>query len=162
MATRGCPCGYRGHPLRACTCDLGEVRRYQGRISGPLLDRIDLTVHVPAPSFDDLTAPASGPTSAEVRAQIVGARAAQRRRFGPDETTTNAVMDESQLERWGALDAAGSALLKRAMDRLRLSGRAHARIRKVSRTIADLAQLERIEAAHVAEAIQLRCWEETP
>lgn len=138
------------------------MRRYQGRISGPLLDRIDLTVHVPSPSFDQLTGPPTGPASREVRAHVVRARDRQRRRFGDAETTTNAVMDESQLERWCRLEPDAAALLKRAMDRFKLSARAHARILKVSRTIADLAAEEHIALAHVAEAVQLRCWEENP
>ena len=161
-AMNPCPCGYRGDVQRACTCDPGEVRRYQGRISGPLLDRIDLTVHVPSPSFDQLTGPPTGPTSREVRDAVVGAREWQRRRFGDDETAINAVMDESQLERWCALEPDAATLLKRAMDRFKLSARAHARILKVSRTIADLAAEERIALAHLAEAVQLRCWEENP
>ena len=136
------------------------MRRYRGRVSGPLLDRIDLTVRVPAPSYDELNGPPSAPTSAATRAHIVEARVRQRLRFGDDETTTNAVMDEAQLERWCALDGDAAALLKRAMDRFKLSARAHARILKVSRTIADLAAQDRIDLTHVAEAIQLRCWEE--
>ncbi|MFN7952023.1 MAG: YifB family Mg chelatase-like AAA ATPase [bacterium] len=159
-AMNPCPCGYRGDPHRACVCDPGEVRRYRGRISGPLLDRIDLTVHVPAPSYDELNGPPSGTDSAAARTEIVEARVRQRLRFGDDETTTNAVMDEAQLERWCVLGGDAAALLKRAMDRFKLSARAHARILKVSRTIADLAAHDRIDVAHVAEAIQLRCWEE--
>ncbi len=153
-ATRGCPCGHAGDPAHACTCPPGAVERYHRRLSGPLLDRIDLHVDVPALPRDELLDGPDGESSREVRRRVVAARARQRHRLGP--ITTNASMRPSELERDTPLDAATRRLLERGIDRLGLSARAYARVRRVARTIADLAGRERVEAPDVAEALQYR------
>ena len=155
-AMNPCRCGFSGQPHRACTCPPGDVERYRSRISGPLLDRIDLRVEVPAVPFRELAGDAGGEPSAAVRARVYVARDAQRRRFTEQAIFSNAQMSSRDLRRTCAVDSAGSALLERAAERLGLSARAHHRILRVARTIADLAAAERIEAAHVAEAIQYR------
>lgn len=153
-AMNPCPCGHAGDPTHACTCPPGAVERYHRRLSGPLLDRIDLHVDVPALPRDELLDGPDGESSREVRHRVVAARARQRRRLGP--ITTNASMRPSELERDTTLDAATRRLLERGIDRLGLSARAYARVLRVARTIADLADRERIEAPDVAEALQYR------
>jgi magnesium chelatase family protein len=133
-----------------------QIERYMGRISGPLLDRIDMHIEVPAVPFQELSAQADGTSSAVMREQVSKARAVQRRRFGADNATLNSRMSTRQLRRHCLLDDEGKQLLKTAMDELGLSARAHDRILRVSRTIADLEPSERIRAAHVVEAISYR------
>ena len=127
-----------------------------GRISGPLLDRIDLHIEVPAVPFQELSASADGTSSATMRAQVSQARAAQRKRFGPDSHTLNSRMSTRQLRRYCALDQEGRSLLQTAMEDLGLSARAHDRILRVARTVADLEGSEPIQAQHVVEAIGYR------
>jgi magnesium chelatase family protein len=126
------------------------------RVSGPLLDRIDLHLEVPAVPFEELSATADGTSSAVMREQVGRVRAAQRERFGADNATLNSRMSTRQLRRHGALDAEGKALLRQAMDGLGLSARAHDRILRVARTVADLEGSASIQAAHVVEAIGYR------
>jgi magnesium chelatase family protein len=155
-AENPCPCGYRTDPDRSCTCAPGALLRYQRRVSGPLLDRIDLHVEVPRLATADLTrAPAAEP-SAVVRVRVVAARARQRERFRGTPLVTNAEMSSEQVRRWCPLDAAAAGLIRTATDRLRLSARSYYRVVKLARTVADLAGAEAIAAAHVAEALQYR------
>ncbi len=156
-AMNPCPCGYHGHPTRCCTCPPGAVHRYRNRISGPLLDRIDLQIEVAPLDPAELQGAAAGEPSAAIRERVVRAREVQRRRFeGIDGCRTNARMTAPLVERFCPLDASCERLLERAMRELELSARACDRIRKVARTIADLADRERIEPIDVAEAIGYR------
>lgn len=156
-AMNPCPCGYYNHPTRECTCSRSAVYRYMGRISGPLLDRIDLQIEVTPVSPAELKAAPAGEPSAAIRERVVRARAVQAARFRDAEGVhTNAMMNARMLRTHCPLDAAAATLLERAMERLGLSARAYDRIVKVARTIADLAGAERIAAAHVAEAINYR------
>lgn len=133
-----------------------QIERYHARISGPLLDRIDMHIEVPAVPFQELSAQADGTSSAAMREQVSKARSVQRRRFGADTATLNSRMSTRQLRRHCGLDEEGKQLLKTAMDELGLSARAHDRILRVARTVADLEGGECIKAAHVVEAISYR------
>ena len=152
-----CPCGYYNHPTKECTCSPGSVHRYMGRISGPLMDRIDLHVEVTPVTPQELSAAAPGEASAAVRERVVRARAVQEARFGGVERVhTNSMMNSAMLREYCRLDAASAALLERAMERLSLSARAYDRILKAARTIADLAGRADIVQADIAEAINYR------
>ena len=156
-AMNPCPCGYYNHPAKECTCSAGAVHRYMGRISGPLLDRIDMHIEVTPVPPSELADAAPGESSAAVRERVCRAREVQRRRFeGCGGVHTNAMMNAAMLREHCRLDAASAALLEQAMQRLSLSARAYDRILKVARTIADLAGRERIEPLDVAEAINYR------
>ena len=152
-----CPCGHAGDPTRPCVCAPGQVQRYLAKVSGPLLDRIDLHVEVTPVPFDDLRRREDAEPSAAVRGRVEAARERQAERFeGVAGRYCNAQLTAPEVRRWCRLDDAGQALLKAALTRLGLSARAHDRILKVARTIADLAGAEAVDAAHVAEAIQYR------
>jgi magnesium chelatase family protein len=152
-AMNPCPCGWAGDPSGRCACSGESVARYRGRISGPLLDRIDLQVEVPRTRAAELRGDAPpGEASAEVRERVLAARAVQRARSG----VPNAQLGQREMDRHCRLAAADQALLERAVDRLRLSARAHQRILRVARTIADLAHSERIGSPHLMEAIAYR------
>ncbi len=155
-AMNPCPCGLRGHPVRECRCTPLQVSRYCGRLSGPLRDRIDLIVEVPAVSSGALAAAAPGEPSGSVRARVEAARAIQADRHSRGGTRVNADLDGRGLARWCALGSAGAGLLAAAAERLALSPRSYDRVLKVARTIADLAASERVGEEHVAEAIQYR------
>ena len=156
-AMNPCPCGYYNHPARECVCSPGSVHRYMGRISGPLMDRIDLHVEVTPVAPAELAAAAPGEPSAAIRERVVRARGMQAERFrNLPGVHTNAMMNSAMLAEYCRLDAASAALLERAMERLALSARAYDRIRRVARTIADLAGRGRIGASDVAEAINYR------
>ena len=152
-----CPCGFYNHPERACSCPPGAVQKYLNRISGPLLDRIDLHVEVTPVGFNELSSLDPGETSAIIRERVIRAREKQYQRFS-DLTGiyANAQMDSSLLKKICRIERAGSAILKIAMEKLNLSARAYDRILKVSRTIADLDDQEEIKTEHLAEAIQYR------
>jgi magnesium chelatase family protein len=160
-AMNPCPCGHLGDQRRACDCPEPLVDRYRARLSGPLLDRIDLHVEVPAPSLGELRREA-GEASAAVAARVMAARERQQRRFPDRALPINAAMDARDTRRHCALDAAGERLLAAAFERLGLSARAVARVLKVARTIADLADADSIAAPHLAEAIQYRTLERRP
>lgn len=155
-AMNPCPCGYAGDPRRACTCGPALVARYLARISGPLLDRIDVQVDVPAVPVSDLARRGPAEPSSAIRARVAEARARQARRFAGEAFRTNAAMDARAVHRHCALDAASQALLVAAVERLGLSARAFDRLRKLARTIADLADDDAIRPEHLAEAIQYR------
>ena len=156
-AMNPCPCGYYNHPTRECNCSPGAVHRYMGRISGPLMDRIDLHVEVTPVPPQELSEAQPGEPSAAVRARVVRAREVQARRFqGECGVYTNAMMNTAMLREYCRPDEAGRQLLERAMERLSLSARAYDRILKVARTIADLAEREEISAQDIAEAIGYR------
>ncbi len=152
-----CPCGYLGHPTIACVCGQHQVDGYRGRISGPLMDRIDLHVDVPAVPYEALRKVGNEERSEAIRARVDAARAIQRRRFADDQGVhCNAQMDARLIREHCPVDDAGHALLERVVDRLGISARAWGRILKVARTIADLDGSEQIEARHVAESVGYR------
>jgi magnesium chelatase family protein len=151
-AMNPCPCGFLGHSAGRCRCTPDQVVRYRSRISGPLMDRIDLQIEVPALSREDLAGKARGETSAAIRARVERARGTQLARQGK----SNARLAAREIARHCTPDARGVELLKQAIARLGLSARAYDRVLKVARTIADLSGAARIDAAHVAEAIQYR------
>jgi magnesium chelatase family protein len=151
-AMNPCPCGYLGHPNGRCRCTPDQVARYRRKISGPLLDRIDLQIDVPDVPSEDLTRASCGEGSGAIRARVQKARQQMTARQGRE----NARLTTCETDRYCAPDKEGATLLKRAISRLGLSARGYHRILKVARTIADLAGVERISNAHVAEAIQYR------
>jgi magnesium chelatase family protein len=151
-----CFCGFSGEPRRECRCTPQQIVRYHGRLSGPLRDRMDLTVEVPAVPPETLGDSASGGSSAAVRARVVAARTRQRERYGANGPATNADLTPSLLARHCRLDHAGLRLLAAAVQKLSLSARGYERVRKLARTIADLSEQESIGADHVAEALQFR------
>ena len=143
-------------PRKATATELASMERYMSRISGPLLDRIDIHLEVPAVTYRDLRSKVQGTTSAQMREQVMRAIAVQRRRFGKNETMTNALMGKPELEKHCVLDDAGQLIMKQAMEEMGLSARAFDKVRKVARTIADLEGSENIQAQHVQEAVQYR------
>ncbi|MFA6908991.1 MAG: YifB family Mg chelatase-like AAA ATPase [Patescibacteria group bacterium] len=155
-AMNPCPCGYAGHPQRQCVCPPAAVTKYQKRISGPLLDRIDLHVEVPHVEFEKLTDTSVGETSEQIRSRIILARNCQQKRFGNRRIFTNAEMSPRELRAWCAVDSASAQILRQAVERLRLSARSYIRILKIARTIADIEGQECIGSVHVAEALQYR------
>jgi magnesium chelatase family protein len=155
-AMNPCPCGYYGDPVRECTCSLSTISRYQKRISGPLMDRIDIHIDVPRVDYQKLTDTRLGEPSEAIRARVEQAREVQRSRFADTELSSNADMGPGEVRKICQLDEAGRGLVRAAMQQLQMSARAFHRILKLARTIADLAGSERIETAHLAEAIQYR------
>jgi magnesium chelatase family protein len=155
-AMNPCPCGYYGDPVRECTCSMGVVSKYQKRISGPLLDRIDIHVEVPRVEYEKLADDRLGEPSANVRDRVEAARKRQAARFAGSGLMCNADMQPADVRVHCQIDDTGKSLLKAAMTQLQLSARAYHRILKLARTIADLACSERIQPAHLAEAIQYR------
>ena len=152
-----CPCGYYNHPERPCLCPPGAVQKYMNKISGPLLDRIDIQIEIVPVPFEKISIQTPSEPSAHVRERVIKARAIQEERFKADPGIyCNAQMETKQLHQYAIPDAAGMQLLKQAMTRLSLSARAYDRILKVSRTIADLDGAEKIETPHLAEAIHYR------
>jgi magnesium chelatase family protein len=151
-----CPCGYYNHPEKECICPPGSVQRYLNKVSGPLLDRIDLHVEVTPVSFDEMTANRKTESSAEIRERVIKARERQSKRFEGSEIYSNSMMSSQMVKEVCQINDGGKTLLKTAMEKLGLSARAYDRILKVSRTIADLAESEEIKIEHLAEAIQYR------
>jgi magnesium chelatase family protein len=153
-ATNPCPCGYSGDREKPCICAPAALERYRNRISGPILDRIDLFVGVPRLSSSEIATKNRGTTSSEILARVQEARAKQAKRFG-NTSKTNAAMEEKDFRHAGfSIEALKFAL--EAVDRLGLSGRAHNRIRKIARTIADLAGSDSVVIEHMAEAVGYR------
>jgi len=156
-ALNPCPCGYYTDPRHECTCSPQQIQRYMSRISGPLLDRIDIQVEVPALSYDELANKTPGESSVTMRTRVKSAREAQLERFDRDDRIfCNAHMQSHHVRDYCALDTDSQSLLRNAIEKLGLSARAYDRILKVSRTIADLAGSQRIETAHIAEGIGYR------
>lgn len=152
-----CPCGYYGDPTHHCVCSPGQIQKYLNKISGPLMDRIDLHCEIAALPFKDLSKAAPGEPSAKIRERVIAARALQTERFKDyKDVHCNAQMTERMIHRFAEPDDAGLELLRVAMERLSLSARAYSRILKVARTIADLAGSERVLSEHLAEAIGYR------
>jgi len=155
-AMNPCPCGYFGDRVRACRCSVQQIRQYQGKISGPLLDRIDLHIEVPSVKYRALSGKEMGESSATIKNRVNLTRERQQKRFGNSGVMVNARMTEKQIKSFCHIDEESHALMEMAIEKLGLSARAMNRILKVSRTIADLESKEHIEPAHVAEAIQYR------
>jgi magnesium chelatase family protein len=156
-AMNPCPCGYYNHPDKACVCGPGIVQKYLNRISGPLLDRIDLHVEVTPVTYDELAHDCPDEGSEEIRTRVIEARLIQEKRFTNQKGVhCNAQMESKDIQLHCKINEAGGIILRNAMDKLGLSARAYDRILKVSRTIADLEKSETIEAMHLAEAIQFR------
>ena len=152
-----CPCGYYNHPTKPCVCNPGQVQKYLNKISGPLLDRIDIQVEITPVPFDELSKSAPSESSATIRERVIRARQIQEQRFANEPGIhCNAQMTPRLLQQYAALDAHGKSLLETAMDKLNLSARAYDRILKVARTIADLDNSPTIQAMHLAEAIGYR------
>ena len=155
-AMNPCFCGRHGDPKRRCTCSANQVEKYMARVSGPLVDRIDIHLNVPPVDFTDLNAPAGGATSAQMRVEVMAARERQQQRFAGSGTSCNGRMSSQQIRKFCKLDNAGIMLLKQAMYELGLSARAHDKVLKISRTVADMDGTENIAADHLAQAIGYR------
>lgn len=155
-AMNPCKCGFLGHPTRPCTCSPGQIARYRQRISGPLLDRIDLQVEVPAVSYEELSAKKPGEPSAAIRARVSAARERQIKRYRGEGISKNADLSSAQVKKFCPLSTEAEALLRRSFDQMDLSARGYYRIIKVARTIADLAGADRLELAHITEALRFR------
>jgi magnesium chelatase family protein len=152
-----CPCGYYNHPTKDCTCSPGQVQRYLNKISGPLLDRIDLQIEIVPVPFEEISSTAPGEPSASIRERVIAARKIQEERFRNEKGIyCNAQMTPRLIAKYAVLDDTSLAMLKTAMTRFDLSARAYDRILKVARTIADLAHSENIQFQHIAEAIGYR------
>lgn len=155
-AMNPCPCGFRGDPKRSCSCTPIQIERYLSRISGPLLDRIDIHIEVPPVPFRELSDKSEGTSSESMRACVVSARARQTARFRADSIRVNGKMKPPQIRRHCRLSGDAEQLLKHAMEDMGLSARAHDKILRIARTIADLADVEDIRAEHLSEAINYR------
>ena len=155
----GCNCGAFGGPARECRCSFIQIRNYMSRISGPLLDRIDIHIEVPRVAYRELRDRRPGLGSKEMRQQVVAARERQSRRFGATRVSTNARMSNRQIHQFCELDADGEAMLDQVFVQHAFSARSYTRILKLARTIADLAGEDRMRLEHVSEAIQYRSTE---
>jgi len=155
-AMNPCPCGYYTDPKRPCKCSPHQIERYLSRISGPLIDRIDIHIEVPPVPWRQLRSGDNGISSTKMREQVVYARGIQRSRFDAETTITNATMTSKQVRKYCKLNAGGELLLKQAMTELGLSARAHDKVLRISRTIADIEGESNIQPHHLAEAVQYR------
>jgi magnesium chelatase family protein len=155
-AMNPCPCGYYGDPFRECTCSSGEISRYRKRISGPLMDRVDIFVEVPHIDYERLTDDRAGESSEKVRARVDAARRFQQERFKEAGLTCNAEMTPADVKKFCQVEPSARGLLQAAMKQLYLSARAFHRVLKLARTIADMENTRTIGAGHVAEALQYR------
>jgi magnesium chelatase family protein len=161
-AMNPCPCGYVGDPQHQCTCDPFAIQRYQSRVSGPLLDRIDIQIEVPAIRYRELRAEDAAEASAAVRERVETARRLQRERYGAEGIHCNAQLTHRLMKLWCRVDEEGQKLLETVVDKLGMSARGYHRILKVARTIADLDRAADIRAAHLSEAIQYRSLDRSP
>jgi len=158
-AMNPCPCGFYGDSKHECTCSYREIIRYRAKISGPLLDRIDIHIDVPSVPFKELTGDGEGRSSSEIREDIIAARDTQEDRFNRTKIHTNAMMNTRQIRKFCKIDDKSKFLLETAMEKFGFSARALSRILKVSRTIADIERSKSIQAVHIAEAIQYRSFD---
>jgi len=156
LLMHGCKCGFLGDSRKACRCSLSQILAYRAKISGPLLDRIDLHIEVPAVKFRELTGTQPAENSEAIRLRIQRARDVQKERFKTEKIVTNSAMGEKEIKKYCHPTPAAMKLLETAMDDLGFSARAYSRILKVGRTIADLSEAEKILEEHLAEAIQYR------
>ena len=155
-ATRGCPCGFFTDPQKECNCTPLQIQRYRSKVSGPLLDRIDIQIEVPALRYQELAAREAGENSDSIRQRVNAGRSIQLERFQKRGIHSNAQMGTRDIKRHCSINEGGERLLEVAINKLGLSARAYTRILKVSRTIADLEGSEEIQASHISEAIQYR------
>jgi magnesium chelatase family protein len=155
-AMNPCPCGYYGDSKRACTCSIGVIQRYRKRISGPLLDRIDINIEVPRVDYEKLLQMVPGESSISIRARVEAARVRQNRRFAGTDLMCNADMGPAEIREYCILPTDGQSLIRSAMRQMHLSARGYHRVLKVSRTIADLEDVDVIQTHHLAEALQYR------
>jgi magnesium chelatase family protein len=155
-ATQECKCGFHGDPFHQCLCTPHKIQTYRSKVSGPLLDRIDIHVEVPAIKFNEISSDTPGEASSVIRERVTRARAIQQERFNGDGIHANAQMKPRHLRKYCKIDADCQNLMEAAMNRLGLSARAYNRVLKVARTIADIEGSEKISSEHVSEAIQYR------
>lgn len=155
-AMNPCPCGFATDPIKRCICSPGQIAKYKRRISGPLLDRIDLCLEIPPIKYDKLATEKVGEDSQIVRKRVIQARQTQNKRFADENIKTNSEMKLAHLKKYCQLDSGGQEIMKTAVNNLHLSARAYHRLLKLSRTIADLAESEKILTSHLAEALQYR------
>jgi magnesium chelatase family protein len=155
-AMNPCPCGYQGDPIHLCSCTPLMIQRYRSRISGPLLDRIDIHIEVPAVKYRDLADRSESESSGAIAARVARSREVQKERFAGTKVRCNAQMSARMIRKFCETDQAGNHMLEVVTDRLGLSARSYTRILKVARTIADLAGSEQIRDGHISEAIQYR------
>ena len=155
-ALNPCPCGFRGDPRRKCNCSPQQVERYMSKISGPLVDRIDIHVEVPAVPFQELTSKTEGTSSATIREYVVTARSLQSQRFATRKTRQNAQMSSREIREFCVLNPECQDVMKNSVHDLGLSARAHDKVLRVSRTIADLDESPEIEVHHLNEAVNFR------
>lgn len=158
-AMNPCPCGYSGHPTHPCTCSAGQAQRYLGRISGPLIDRLDIHISVPPVDFENLAGDKKAESSAEIKRRVDRARAIQYERFKGTGITCNAKMDAESTRKYCRVSTNARIILRTAFDRLSLSARAYDKVLRIGRTIADLDGLEEIDCEHITEAIQYRSFD---
>ena len=155
-ATQQCPCGFLTDPQKECVCTPIQIQRYRSRVSGPLLDRIDIQIEVPALRYQDLASKDAGESSNVIRQRVNAARGIQLKRFEKTKIHANAQMGTRDIKRYCVVKDDAEKLMETAINKLGLSARAYSRVLKVGRTIADLAGSEEIQSAHIAEAIQYR------
>lgn len=155
-AMNPCPCGYYGHPTKQCTCSKGAPAKYLAKVSGPLLDRMDIHIEVPQVDFQKLSSEEKGESSAEIKQRVNKARAIQTHRFNDTTVTCNAKMTPELTREFCRLDEKCKAMLERCFEAMNLSARAYDKILRVARTIADLDSSENIELEHITEAVQYR------
>ena len=155
-AMNPCPCGYYTDPRKECRCTPRQIRQYQARISGPLLDRIDIHIDVPSIRYRDLAAESGGEASTSIRERVNRAKELQKKRFNNQTAMCNARMSNRQIKEFCQIDEDSERLIEMAVDRLGLSARAYTRILKVARTIADLEEEKNVHSYHISEAIQYR------
>mgnify|MGYP006311635921 CR=1 FL=1 len=159
LETHACPCGYLTDTKKECRCSPLQIQRYRSKISGPLLDRIDIHIEVPSVTYEEFKSNQKEESSALIRARVEQARNIQRERFHFQKIFTNADMGHKQLKKYCELDQESETLLKTAFEDLHISARAHDRILKVARTIADLSGEKKIKSVHIAEAINFRSFD---
>lgn len=156
FSTYPCPCGFYGDSKKECHCTPRQIQNYLRKISGPLLDRIDIHLEVPSIAYKELSSKAEGVSSAEMRKEVIKTRQIQEKRFKDEKILTNNRMNNRQIKKFCKLDEESESLLKQAIDEFGLSARAYTRILKVARTIADIERCEHIQPEHISEAIQYR------